>query len=156
MNTISRIIRDYSLFTEGLVSMRNGFSAQRITLANFKSLKMYLNSIPPSGNFFNPAQLLVGINRSVNTEQFSKQGWRQEISDGGMNLPTRGLNTALGVLSLPKISDKKFFTFRQGANMFRRGAVAPSSPPLALPLLQSANFMHSCSCGSGEITDKYN
>ena len=85
-----------SLFTEGLVSMRNGFSAQRITLANFKSFKMYLNSIPLSGNFFNPAQLLVGINRSVNTEKFSKQGWRKESSDGGMNLPTRGLKYCFG------------------------------------------------------------
>ena len=110
MNTISRIIRDYSLFTEGLVSMRNGFSAQRITLANFKSFKMYLNSIPLSGNVFNPAQLLVGINRSVNTEKFSKQGWRQEISDGGDESSDEGADKILlwGYFHCQKSSKKVF------------------------------------------------
>ena len=114
MNTISRIIRDYSLFAEGLVSKRNSFSAQRITLVNFKSFKMYLNSIPLSGNFFNPAQLLVGINRSVNTEKFSKQGWRQEISDGGMNRPTRGLNYCFGGTFTAKNLRKKVFHLPTG------------------------------------------
>ena len=114
MNTISHIIRDYSLFTEGLVSKRNSFSAQRITLANFKSFKMYLNSIPLSGNFFNPAQLLVGINRSVNNKKFSKQGWRQEFSDGGMNRPTRGLNYCFGGTFTAKNLRKKVFHLPTG------------------------------------------
>ena len=119
-------------------------------------LKMYLNSIPLSGNFFNPAQLLVGINRSVNTEKCSKQGWRQEISDGGLNLPTRGLKYCFGFTFTAKNLRRKVFHLPTGGYHVPKGAIAPSSPPLAPLLLQSANFMRSCSCGSGGITDKYN
>ena len=67
--------------------------------------------------------------------QDSNQGWRQEFSDGGLTLQTRGLKYGFqGTINAKILRKKSLFTFRRGASMLRRGAIAPSSPPL-VPLL---------------------
>ena len=63
----------------------------------------------------------------------SKQGWRQEFPDGGLTLPTRGLEYSFqGTINAINFRKKSFFTFlrgasvlRRGASVLRRGAIAP-------------------------------
>ena len=43
------------------------------------------------------------------------QGWRQEFSDGGLTLPTRGLKYSFqGTIKIPKISEKIAFHLPTG------------------------------------------
>ena len=63
------------------------------------------------------------------------QGWRQEFSDRGMTLPTRGLKYDFqGIVNAKSLRQNSFSPSDRGLECFDRGAIASSSPPLAPPL----------------------
>ena len=69
------------------------------------------------------------------------QGWHQEFSDGGLTLPTRGPKYRFWSTFYAKNLRQNTPSDRR-TKMFRRGAIAPSSPPLA-PSLEESPFGHS-------------
>ena len=65
--------------------------------------------------------------RSVN------QGWRQEFSDGGLTLPTRGLKCGFQGTINDKSLRKNRFSPSDGGLACSDGGLRPPSPPLAPP-----------------------
>ena len=63
------------------------------------------------------------------------QGWRQEISDRGLTLPTRGLNYGFqGIVNAKNLRQNSFSPSDGELECSDRGAIAPSGPPLVPPL----------------------
>ena len=63
--------------------------------------------------------------------------WRQEFSDGGLILPTRGLKYGFQGTINAKNLRKIAFHLPTGASMLRPGSYSSPSPPLVPPLFRS-------------------
>ena len=64
----------------------------------------------------------------LSKKAYIQQGWRQEFSDGGLTLPTRGLRYDFQGTVNAKNLRKNRVSPSDGASMLRRGAIAPSLP----------------------------
>ena len=63
---------------------------------------------------------------------YRREGWRQEFSDGGLTLPARGLKYGFqGILNAKNLRKNRL-------SPSDGGAIAPSSPPLAPPLIEGS------------------
>ena len=63
-----------------------------------------------------------------------RQGWRQEFSDGGLTLPTRGLKCGFQGTINAKNLRKNRFSPSDGGLACSDGRIEPPSPPLVPPL----------------------
>ena len=81
------------------------------------------------------SELLVRVMSESHSDILGRGGARN-FPTGGLTLPTRGLKYGFqGIVNAKNFLQNSFSPSDVGASMFRQGAIAPSSPPLAPPLI---------------------